>query len=454
MARKVRDKAIDSREARRKLAPRDMCHWRSLERGLHLGYRRIRNGAGTWWARHYLGDRQYETESLGIADDLSDADGVAVLDYWQAQEKARNRMVQRAHAAAGKTGPYTVADAMDAYLRFLGGDGRGAYTIRDARYRDQAFIRPKLGNTEVAALTADKLRQWRDDLVQTPARARTKKGNTQRYRKIANEDGQRARRSSANRIWALLRAALNHAFHEGKVSSDLEWRKVKPFKKVDAARVRYLTIAEAKRLINAADPDFRRLVQAALQTGARYGELARLTVADFNSGRRYHFDPAKQIRQVAPYRADRRGRAILSSPMRRPAGRRNHVAQSEWCALGFRPSNPTDDETVARAKITPPISFHGLRHTWASHAVMNGMPLMVVARNLGHADTRMVEKHYGHLAPATWRMQFEKVRPSSASNSTGRLRRLDNLQCLLPAPDLVEFGQRSFKFVIEEPHCI
>ncbi len=25
---------------------------------------------------------------------------------------------------------------------------------------------------------------------------------------------------------------------------------------------------------------------------------------------------------------------------------------------------------------------------------------MVVARNLGHADTRMVEKHYGHLAPS------------------------------------------------------
>ena len=31
---------------------------------------------------------------------------------------------------------------------------------------------------------------------------------------------------------------------------------------------------------------------------------------------------------------------------------------------------------------------------------MNGMPLMVVARNLGHADTRTVEKHYGHLAPS------------------------------------------------------
>ncbi len=29
---------------------------------------------------------------------------------------------------------------------------------------------------------------------------------------------------------------------------------------------------------------------------------------------------------------------------------------------------------------------------------MNGVPLMVIARNLGHVDTRMVEKHYGHLA--------------------------------------------------------
>lgn len=56
-------------------------------------------------------------------------------------------------------------------------------------------------------------------------------------------------------------------------------------------------------------------------------------------------------------------------------------------------------EANERAKLKPSISFHGLRHTWASRAVMNGVPLMVVAKNLGHTDTRMVEKHYGHLAP-------------------------------------------------------
>jgi integrase len=53
---------------------------------------------------------------------------------------------------------------------------------------------------------------------------------------------------------------------------------------------------------------------------------------------------------------------------------------------------------VKRAKISPAISFHGLRHTWASLSVMAGMPLMIVAKNLGHADTAMVQKHYGHMS--------------------------------------------------------
>ena len=57
-------------------------------------------------------------------------------------------------------------------------------------------------------------------------------------------------------------------------------------------------------------------------------------------------------------------------------------------------------DTCERGKIEPPASFHVLRHTYASLTIMNGAPLIVVARNLGHADTRMVEKHYGHLAPS------------------------------------------------------
>src|SRR3974390_1972337 len=55
-------------------------------------------------------------------------------------------------------------------------------------------------------------------------------------------------------------------------------RKLKPFRNVDVAKVAYLTVAQAQRLINAADPDFRLLVRAALETGCRYSELTRMTV--------------------------------------------------------------------------------------------------------------------------------------------------------------------------------
>src|SRR5690606_25773272 len=74
----------------------------------------------------------------------------------------------------------------------------------------------------------------------------------------------------------------NRAWREGKAPSDTEWRRVEPFEAVEAARVRYLEISEARRLVNACEPEFRRLVQAALQTGCRYGELAALRVEDFN----------------------------------------------------------------------------------------------------------------------------------------------------------------------------
>jgi site-specific recombinase XerD len=43
-------------------------------------------------------------------------------------------------------------------------------------------------------------------------------------------------------------------------------------------------------------------------------------------------------------------------------------------------------------------NFHALRHTYASRLAMRAVPLAVIAAQLGHADTRMVEKHYGHLS--------------------------------------------------------
>jgi integrase len=199
----------------------------------------------------------------------------------------------------------------------------------------------------------------------------------------------------------MLKAALNHAFDEGYVPNRDAWgRKLKPFRAVEVARIRYLTIAEAQRLLNACGPEFRTLVRAALETGARYGELIRLEVADFNSD-------AGTV-HVRHSKSGKERHIILTEEgteffRQHCAGRGGHQPMFRHSnGAGWKASEHGRPmaEAVEKAKITPAISFHGLRHTWASLAMMKGTPLMVIARNLGHADTRMVEKHYGHLAPS------------------------------------------------------
>jgi integrase len=405
MARKVKDKEIGSRDARGRLKARGKPYYRMIEPGLHLGYRKLKGRAGTWLVRHYLGKQAYEVERIGTADDLSDADGEAILDFKQAQDKARERMVSRAHTAAGKSGHLTVADAMDAYLEYLENNSK---SVAPTRYRAKALIYPALGAIEVEKLTTDQLRKWHDGLVKVAPR----RGGTDRGAFKGDEGARRQRRASANRVFTILRAALNHAFNDGKVQSDKAWRKVKPFKGVEAARDRFLTIPECQRLINASDPEFRPLVQAALQTGCRYGELCALKAQDFNaeSGSVYiRTSKSGKDRHVVLTAEGVKVFKRLTAGLGRDDLILRHDDGSPWGpAHQFR----RIADTCLRAKIDPPINFHQLRHTWASHAVMNGVPLLVVAKNLGHADTKMVEKHYGHLAPSYVADEIRKGAPT------------------------------------------
>jgi integrase len=57
-------------------------------------------------------------------------------------------------------------------------------------------------------------------------------------------------------------------------------------------------------------------------------------------------------------------------------------------------------DACQRAGISPAITFHILRHSHGSALAMHGVPMGVIAAQLGHADTRMTEKHYAHLAPS------------------------------------------------------
>jgi integrase len=238
-------------------------------------------------------------------------------------------------------------------------------------------------------------------LAATPAQKRPKDGKPQFRAEPKDDEAIRRRRASANRVLTILKAALNHAFDEGHIKNRDAWgRKLKPFHNVERARVRYLTVAEAQRLMNASDPEFRPLVRAALETGCRYGELARLEVADFNpdAGRiAIRKSKTGKARHVV---LTEEGAAFFAEVCVGRGGHEMMFRRADGGAWQKSAQAKPMHEAVTHAKITPPISFHGLRHTWASLAAMNEVPLMVVAQNLGHADTRMVEKHYGHLAPS------------------------------------------------------
>ncbi len=401
MPRTVRDSRLETRAARDRLHVGQKPHFKTLVPGkLHLGYRRKRKDLpGQWLVRHYLGAERYHIAPLGLADDFQDAgDDVDVLTFADAQRAALAH--KQARQRRGKGQGKTVADAMAAYIAEVRSDREA--TAADAERTATQFILPSLGRIRLTDLTSDEITDWRNTLAKQPARLRTRAGEKQKFKAApVTKDEQRARRATVNRVLGVLKAALNAAIaparKEGVTLDPTQWQDVEPFEKVAAARPGFLAVAECKRLINVADAasGFRQLVRAALTTGCRYGELCALEVRDFQRGKIYiresksgkSRDVVLNGEGVELFEQLTAGRSAGDLMFQRADG-------SPWRkSMQARPMR----EACKRAKIAPPIGFHQLRHTWASLAVMNEMPLMVVARNLGHANTLMVEKHYGHL---------------------------------------------------------
>lgn len=404
MARTVRDTNLETRTARLRLAAQRKPYWRLLETGLHLGYRRNSAGSGTWVARRFVGGGRYKETRVGTADDLQDADGVIIHSFRQAQEAARIwwRTEERKELGHGpeEIGPFTVNKALDAY--FAERERRGSKSVAKDRSNAALRIRPDLGEVEIAKLTTKRLRDWQAALAAAPRLARASRLATKRRAKAIytdDTDAVRARRSTANRVLTVLKAALNHAFHEGRTQSDETWRKVKPFREADAPVVRFLSDDECRRLANACIGGFRDLVRAALLTGCRYGELTRMSASDFNAGAgtiTVRVSKAGKPRHVA---LTDEGQALFANTTAGKTGRDPIFTRDDGKPWGASHQQRPIEAASKIANINPPATFHILRHTYASMLAMRGVPMGVIAAQLGHADTRMTEKHYAHLAP-------------------------------------------------------
>src|SRR5580704_9816277 len=182
MARTVKDANLATRTARANLPPRKRPYYRLILQGLHLGYYR---GArtGSWSARRFIGGGRYEETKVGTADDVADADGIAILSFGQAQEKARAWFAARALADAGfetALAPYTVSDALDDYVRDY--VRRGGKAVDRLHHSINAHVRSAFGPKVLDDLSRAQIERWLENLANTPPRLRARKGQAPRHR--------------------------------------------------------------------------------------------------------------------------------------------------------------------------------------------------------------------------------------------------------------------------------
>ena len=402
MAKVKKDVRLDTRSARSGLKRRREPYWRSLskKRGWALGYRKGAMG-GTWIARHYSREHGRRYNSLGRADDDPNIQARDIITYDEAVDAAEawfNELARIDSDETERAASYTVNDALDDYLKDY--TRRGGKSLGNVENVFDLHVRPELGDIELSKLTKKRLRAWRDKIADQPALIRTQPGKAQRHKENESPEARRRRRSTTNRVLSNLKAALNFAHQNDHAPSADAWVGVKPFKNVDAPRVRYLKDDECTRLVNACPPDFRALVVAALLTGARYGEITALTVNDFDSD--------SGTLHIAPSKSGRPRHTVLTNEAQKFFSQQTVVKAGTdfiFTRKSGKPWMPSDQgprmrRTSEVASIKPAVTFHILRHTHASRLAMKGAPMGVIAHQLGHADTRMTERHYAHLAPS------------------------------------------------------
>jgi len=449
MARTKRSAKLDTRNARRGLSA-ETRHQEPLSPGRYLAYRKPKSeAAGSWMARWY--DKETHLggqERLGTADDYQDADGENILTYAQAQAKANAYFSEREHQALHgggslqRKGPLTVAQTMDRYLAEK--EAMGAKSVKDAKQRSELWITPTLGKIEVAKLTRQMVKAWHLSVANSERKSRPKKAlPVPKHPRKKNEamkldpekpktsspeaspdEAKRKRKATANRILSNLKAALNHARREGWVTCPGDaWELVSPFKGVEEPRQDYLTPIQQQLLLNAIKAsDFKNLVSGALTTGCRYGELSRMKVRDFNptGAGSIHIRETKSGKpRDAMLTKD--GKAFFESLTAGRDGNENMFRHDPGTVDRRRRGgdplawNKNDQQRLMRQACEeaglPVMGFHQLRHSYASALVAAGMPLALVAKLTGHADTRMLERHYAHLAPSDLTKALEAMAP-------------------------------------------
>ncbi len=165
------------------------------------------------------------------------------------------------------------------------------------------------------------------------------------------------------------------------------------FIKIQERQLSYLSRQQIDTLLDAIKTGCKNestwyVTQLCLRTGARWGEAEQMRFKQLHSGRvTYEFTKGKKTRTIpldAGFYAD----------LLRWAGYKNPDDRLfDNCIGSFR-------RAVARTDLDLPKgqSSHILRHSFASHFMMNGGNILSLQKILGHADISMTMR-YAHLSP-------------------------------------------------------
>jgi len=405
MARNLNEARIQDRTARARLTQRDKPYWRLLSQGAHVGYFRGKM-KGSWCARYHCPIRgDYVRAVIGEADDHREADGIDILDFRQAADKALRWIeLQRGASEAASDPDITIAAAVDTYIarRDARHASRAGRQVRsDAAYKLTRYVLQdgKLPRIKLSALTEADLRAWQIRM-------------------------NRRKPASIQRIVNDFKAALNAAFqtHRKALPADLP-TVIRFGLKIDAPEV--LTTAardnqilgddQVRALVAAAlalDEDFGRLVVLLAATGARFSQIARMTVGDVQTGQGRLMIPqsfkgrkrtlayirmpvgADTLAAIAPVATGRaRSAPLLEHWRHRQVGplQWERVDRCPWASPSamLRPFQQAVDAAGLPASTIP----YALRHSAIVRGLRAGLPIRLVAA-LHDTSVAMIERHY------------------------------------------------------------
>src|SRR5262245_55508482 len=257
MARSIRSK-LEGRSTRLTLRPRRKPYYERIGTGCWLGYRRLKTN-GRWVLRVLKGGSEW-TKAFADADDYEASNQKSVMTYFEAQTYARTL------AGAGRDGvataghrPVTVGEAVDDYEANLTKHGRDSKNAQ--RVRCHLKDAKGLANIVVSALVPTDFKAWDKSFAGlAPA--------------------------SCNRVNNSLKAALNRAAkHDDRISNAKVWTLARErLAGADRSRNVILPIETIAAIFRTAyseiNSEFGLLLEVAAQTGARYSQLARLTVGN------------------------------------------------------------------------------------------------------------------------------------------------------------------------------